>query len=93
MSENFEFSPVGVEGKKQRQKSSSSSSFEAFQNERREKRGTLGSRSVFLSHSVFLVCLLLDPAFVSFVFVTRYNQQQQSMNLKRLFVSFCCNIL
>ena len=55
MSENFEFFPVGVEGKKQRQKSSSSSSFEAFQNERREKRGTLGSRSVFLSHSVFLV--------------------------------------
>ena len=36
--------------------------------------------------------LLLDPAFVSFVFVMRYNQQQ-SMNLKRLFVSFCCNIL
>ena len=56
MSENFEFSPVGVEGKKQqRQKSSSSSSFEAFQNERREKRGAMDSRSVFLSHSVFLV--------------------------------------
>ena len=55
MSENFEFPPVGVEGKKQRQKSSSSSSFEAFQNERREKRGAMDSRSVFLSHSVFLV--------------------------------------
>ena len=56
MSENFEFSPVGVEGKKQqRQKSSSSSTFEAFQNERREKRGAMDSRSVFLSHSVFLV--------------------------------------
>jgi hypothetical protein len=56
MSENFEFSPFGVEGKKQqRQKSSSSSSFEAFQNERREKRGAMDSRSVFLSHSVFLV--------------------------------------
>ena len=61
MSENFEFSPVGVEGKKQRQKSSSSSSFEAFQNERREKRGTLGSRSVFLSHSVFLVFFFSIP--------------------------------
>ena len=46
-SENFEFSPIGVEGKKQQQKSSSSSSFEAFQNERREKRGTLGSRRAF----------------------------------------------
>ena len=55
MSENFEFSPVGVEGKKQHQKSSSSSSFEAFQNERQEKRGTLGLCSIFLSHSVFLV--------------------------------------
>ena len=61
MSENFEFSPIGVEGKKQRQKSSSSSSFEAFQNERREKRGTLGSRSVFLSHSVFLVVFFSIP--------------------------------
>ena len=61
MSENFEFPPVGVEGKKQRQKSSSSSSFEAFQNERREKRGTLGSRSVFLSHSVFLVFFFSIP--------------------------------
>ena len=61
MSGNFEFSPVGVEGKKQRQKSSSSSSFEAFQNERREKRGTLGSRSVFLSHSVFLVFFFSIP--------------------------------
>ena len=62
MSENFEFSPVGVEGKKQRQKSSSSSSsFEAFQNERQEKRGTLGSRSVFLSHSVFLVVFFSIP--------------------------------
>lgn len=61
MSENFEFSPVGVEGKKQRQKSSSSSSFEAFQNERREKRGTLGSRSIFLSHSVFLVFFFSIP--------------------------------
>ena len=56
MSENFAFSPVGVEGKKQQhQKSSSSSSFEAFQNERQEKRGTLGLCSIFLSHSVFLV--------------------------------------
>ena len=55
MSENFEFFPVGVEGKKQHQKSSSSSSFEAFQNERQEKRGTLGLCSIFLSHSVFLV--------------------------------------
>ena len=55
MSENFAFSPVGVEGKKQHQKSSSSSSFEAFQNERQEKRGTLGLCSIFLSHSVFLV--------------------------------------
>ena len=55
MSENFEFPPIGVEGKKQQQKSSSSSSFEAFQNERREKRGAMDSRSVFLSHSVFLV--------------------------------------
>ena len=55
MSENFEFFPVGVEGKKQHQKSSSSSSFEAFQNERQEKRGTIGLCSIFLSHSVFLV--------------------------------------
>ena len=62
MSENFEFSPVGVEGKKQqRQKSSSSSSFEAFQNERREKRGTIGSHSIFLSHSVFLVFFFSIP--------------------------------
>lgn len=63
MSENFEFSPfkVGVEGKKQRQKSSSSSSFEAFQNERREKRGAMDSRSVFLSHSVFLVVFFSIP--------------------------------
>jgi hypothetical protein len=55
MMSDFEFFPIGVEGKKQRQKSSSSSSFEAFQNERREKRGAMDSRSVFLSHSVFLV--------------------------------------
>lgn len=59
MSENFEFSPIGgVEGKKQQQKqpsSSSSSSFEAFQDERREKRGTIGLYRIFLSHSVFLV--------------------------------------
>ena len=62
MSENFEFFPVGVEGKKQqRQKSSSSSSFEAFQNERREKRGTIGSHSIFLSHSVFLVFFFSIP--------------------------------
>ena len=64
MSENFEFPPVGVEGKKQHQKqpsSSSSSSFEAFQNERREKRGTLGLRSIFLSHSVFLVFFFSIP--------------------------------
>ena len=61
MSENFEFFPVGVEGKKQHQKSSSSSSFEAFQNERREKRGTIGSHSIFLSHSVFLVFFFSIP--------------------------------
>ena len=61
MSENFEFSPIGVEGKKQHQKSSSSSSFEAFQNERREKRGTIGSHSIFLSHSVFLVFFFSIP--------------------------------
>ena len=61
MSENFEFFPVGVEGKKQHQKSSSSSSFEAFQNERREKRGTIGSHGIFLSHSVFLVFFFSIP--------------------------------
>ena len=61
MSENFEFSPIGVEGKKQRQKSSSSSSFEAFQNERREKRGTIGSHSIFLLHSVFSVFFFSIP--------------------------------
>ena len=61
MSENFEFSPIGVEGKKQHQKSSSSSSFEAFQNERREKRGTIGSHGIFLSHSVFLVFFFSIP--------------------------------
>ena len=61
MSENFEFSPIRVEGKKQHQKSSSSSSFEAFQNERREKRGTIGSHSIFLSHSVFLVFFFSIP--------------------------------
>ena len=61
MSENFEFFPIGVEGKKQHQKSSSSSSFEAFQNERREKRGTIGSHSIFLSHSVFLVFFFSIP--------------------------------
>jgi hypothetical protein len=64
MSENFKFSPLGVEGKKQHQKqpsSSSSPSFEAFQNERREKRGTLGLRSIFLSHSVFLVFFFSIP--------------------------------
>ena len=64
MSENFKFSPTGVEGKKQHQKqpsSSSSPSFEAFQNERREKRGTLGLRSIFLSHSVFLVFFFSIP--------------------------------
>ena len=44
---DFEFFPIGVEGKKQRQKSSSSSSFEAFQNERREKRGAMDSRRAF----------------------------------------------
>ena len=61
MSENFEFSPIRVEGKKQHQKSSSSSSFEAFQHERREKRGTIGSHSIFLSHSVFLVFFFSIP--------------------------------
>ena len=62
MMSEFDFFPIGVEGKKQRQKSSSSSSFfEAFQNERREKRGTIGSRSVFLSHSVFLVVFFSIP--------------------------------
>ena len=61
MSENFEFSPIGVEGKKQQQKSSSSSSFEAFQNERREKRGTIGLYSIFISHSVFLVFFFSIP--------------------------------
>ena len=61
MSENFEFFPVGVEGEKQHQKSSSSSSFEAFQNERREKRGTIGSHGIFLSHSVFLVFFFSIP--------------------------------
>ena len=61
MMSDFEFFPIGVEGKKQHQKSSSSSSFEAFQNERREKRGTIGSHSIFLSHSVFLVFFFSIP--------------------------------
>ena len=61
MMSDFEFFPIGVEGRKQRQKSSSSSSFEAFQNERREKRGAMDSRSVFLSHSVFLVVFFSIP--------------------------------
>ena len=61
MMSDFEFFPIGVEGKKQQQKSSSSSSFEAFQDERQEKRGTIGSHSIFLSHSVFLVFFFSIP--------------------------------
>lgn len=79
MSENFEYFPTGVEGKKQRKQpgtsSSSSSSFEAFQDERREKRGTIGLQFSFFSRVFFLVFSL---AFVSRVFYIRLTQQTVS---------------